>query len=53
MSGNLILKGSIVNIDGTKILSDKEMGKKEDGENIGKKLAKNLLSSGGNDILNF
>ena len=36
-----------------KILSDKEMGKKEDGENIGKKLAKNLLSSGGNDILNF
>ncbi len=49
--GNLTLKGSVSNLDGTRIISDEVVGKKTEAEIIGKKLAKSLILNGAKTLL--
>ncbi len=50
-SGNLTLKGSVSNLNGTRIISDEVVGKKTEAEIIGKKLAKSLILNGAKTLL--
>ena len=50
-SGNLTLKGSVSNLNGTRIISDEVVGKKTEAEIIGKKLAKSLILNGAKKLL--
>ena len=49
--GNITLKASVSNFNGTKIISDEMVGGETEAEALGKKLAKSLMLKGAKNIL--
>lgn len=50
--GQMHIEGIVASVDGTTLLREKLVGISEDGRELGKKLAENLIDKGANDILN-
>ncbi|MBT32290.1 MAG: hydroxymethylbilane synthase [Thalassobius sp.] len=48
---SITIKGGVISLDGQELISSEQTGKTTEAENIGKLLAKEILNSGGREIL--